>query len=76
MKKKLTSLIVLLIIGITFNQCKTNNSNGITVRGNVKNSNQDYVLLSYSPLYRGNPSFEGFKNVPEARLLLHVSVGV
>ncbi|MBT3382673.1 MAG: hypothetical protein HN778_06465 [Prolixibacteraceae bacterium] len=63
MKKNLSRLIVLLIIGITFNQCKTNNSYGITVQGNVKNSNQDYVLLSYSPRYRGNPSFEGFKNI-------------
>ena len=63
MKKDLSHLIILLIIGITFNQCKTNNTIGITVRGNVKNSNQDYVLLCYTPRIRVNPSFEGFKSV-------------
>lgn len=57
------NLTISLIIAITFFQCKTNPQNGITVSGNVKNANQDYVLLSYSPRYRGNPSFEGFKSV-------------
>ena len=63
MKNISKNLIVFLIIGITFYQCKTNNPNGIIVRGNVKNSNQDYVILSYFPRYRGNPSFDGFKNI-------------
>ena len=63
MKNTLTNLLFLLIIGITFHQCKTNNPNGIIVHGNVENSNQDYVILGYFPRFRGNPSFDGFKNI-------------
>lgn len=63
MRNIFKNLIVFLIIGITFYQCKTNNPNGIIVSGNVENSNQDYVILSYFPRFRGNPSFDGFKNI-------------
>lgn len=64
MNKQLTkNLTILLIIALTFYQCQSKTPNGITVRGNLKNSNQDYVLLSYTPRIRGNPNFEGFKSV-------------
>jgi hypothetical protein len=62
MKNIFKTLIVFLIIVITFDQCKSNNPNGIIVSGNIENSNQDYVILGYFPRYRGNPSFDGFKN--------------
>jgi len=36
---------------------------GVKIQGNVKNSNEEYVVLSYEPQLRGNLNFDGFNNI-------------
>ena len=63
MKISFIKLAVYSIIGIALFQCSTENPNEIIVRGNVENSNQDYIILGYSPRYRGILSFDRYKNI-------------
>ncbi len=36
---------------------------GLLLTGHVENSNQDFVILSHVPLYRGNLNYDGFRSV-------------
>ncbi len=54
--------IAILLISALLSGC-SKNQNGIKITGEVTNSNQEYVILAYQPLYRGNLNFDGFQTV-------------
>lgn len=56
-------LILFVIICATLNQCKVSKSESVTIQGNAKNSDQEYIILEYLPRLRGNLNFDGFKNI-------------
>ena len=58
--KKITLSVV---ICITLIQCNTKVNEGVIIRGNVKNSNQEYIVLTHIPRFRGNLNFDNFKSL-------------
>lgn len=56
-------IILYLLVFLLFIQCKEGEPNQIRIRGNVKNSNGEYITLTIEPRYRGALNFDGFKSV-------------
>lgn len=55
--------MLFIIICATLNQCNVSKSESVTIQGNTKNSDQEYIILEYIPRLRGNLNFDGFKNI-------------
>lgn len=43
--------------------CNSKEQEGIVIHGNVKNSDSEYIVLSYEPRYRGILNYDGFKSL-------------
>lgn len=54
---------LLVFLGLTLIHCNTKINEGVTVRGNVKNSNHENIILTHIPRFRGNLNFDNFKSV-------------
>jgi hypothetical protein len=56
-------IILLSFLSITLIQCKDKIDQGIKIHGNIKNSNHEYVSLTFEPRSAGCFNFESFKNI-------------
>jgi hypothetical protein len=55
--------VLLIVICLTLIQCNTKVKEGVIVRGIVKNSNQEYIVLTHIPRFRGNLNFDNFNSI-------------
>lgn len=57
------NVLLLLNFSFLFLGCDFSLDKGVKISGSVKNSEQEYVNLTYVPRFRGNLNFDGFKSV-------------
>ena len=57
-----TNHLVLFIVSLMLS-LPTMGQNGVVIEGTIQDSNEEYALLAYSPLLRGNLNFDGFKSI-------------
>jgi len=52
-----------MIISLFLIRCHTEEHQGVIIQGYVKNSNQEYIVLTHVPRFRGNLNFDNFKSI-------------
>lgn len=57
-------IIVLVILSLlTINTVESFSQRGAIVEGTIEDSNGEYVILNYTPRFRGNLNFDGFRSI-------------
>ena len=58
--KKILSLAFIILILFC---CKEQKDEGVKIHAIIKNSDQEFVLMYYNPLYRGNLNFDDYRSI-------------
>ena len=59
MRRILKTLLVIVIQSLSQNYC----IGSVIVEGIIKDSNEEYVMLAYTPRMRGNLNYDGFRSI-------------